>query len=129
MAYMRAQIIEFSGYEVETNIGTEFIDYIELSDEELARIAVTGRPESLQDNTEGSEIYNVENVRGYDAYMSAPGYADRTEHCVFPTIEEAAQYLLDYYFDMPEEDMDEEEITDMEWLQDLVNNKEDLADV
>jgi len=40
---------------------------------------------------------DVENIFGYGARLSAAGYMDSTEWCVFKTEREALQYLLDTY--------------------------------
>jgi hypothetical protein len=46
-----------------------------------------------------------ENIKGYGARLSAPGYLDCTPFTVFDTQEEAEQYLADEY---PEEDEPEQ---------------------
>jgi len=47
---------------------------------------------------EGADsIYAVEKIEGWGARMSAPGYMDCTEWSVFPTKEEAEQYIQEYY--------------------------------
>ena len=51
-------------------------------------------------------VDDVEIHNGYGARISAPGYLDCTEWCVFDTAEEAQAYLDEYY---PEDDDEEEE--------------------
>jgi hypothetical protein len=47
-----------------------------------------------------------ENVKGYGARLSAPGYLDCTEWTVFDTTEEAITFLDKYY---PEDEDEQEE--------------------
>jgi hypothetical protein len=47
-----------------------------------------------------------ENIKGYGARLSAPGYLDCTEWSVFETEEEAREYLEEMY---PEDEEDEPE--------------------
>jgi hypothetical protein len=42
-------------------------------------------------------IQSWENIKGYGARLSAPGYLDCTEWAVFDTEEEAEKYLTDMY--------------------------------
>lgn len=55
---------------------------------------------SLQDYVETSRAYDIEIDEGYSAYLSAPGYMDRTENAVFKTEQEAWDSLKEMY---PEE--------------------------
>lgn len=68
---------------------------------------------SLRDFMENNVIYEIDLVKGYGAYMSAPGYMDRTDTVVFDTEEEALEYLKEEHMDPEEypefyEDEDEE---------------------
>ena len=45
------------------------------------------------------EIYEIRTVNGFGARLSAPGYMDCTDWCVFDTAQEAADYLLETYAD------------------------------
>jgi len=98
--------------QVETTQGTEFIRIADtslfvrnsqtlthpMSDEdkdatiEKIRPYVEGKPQSW------------ENIKGYGARLSAPGYLDCTEWTVFDTEEEAKAYLDENY---PEEEDEE----------------------
>jgi len=52
-----------------------------------------------------------ENIKGYGARLSAPGYLDCTPFVVFDTQEEAEQYLTDEYPEDGEPEDDEDEAT------------------
>lgn len=59
--------------------------------------------EAIQDYLEyRTEVWDVEIVSGYGARLSEPGYLDCTEWSVFPTAEEAREYMTNMY------DLDEE---------------------
>lgn len=58
--------------------------------------------EALADHYDGT-IYSVSETRGYGAQLSAPGYMDCTDWCVFDTLAEAKQYLVDVWADDDEE--------------------------
>ena len=60
-------------------------------------------------------------VPAWGARLSAPGYLDCTEWCVFDTEAEAAQYLLDTYYDQPDDEMSEDEKEEREWLEELAS--------
>jgi len=98
--------------QVETTQGTEFIRIADtslfvrnsqtlthpMSDEdkdatiEKIRPYVEGKPQSW------------ENIKGYGARLSAPGYLDCTEWTVFDTKEEAEKYLDEMYPEDVEDD-------------------------
>lgn len=52
----------------------------------------------------------LERMTGYGARLSAPGYMDCTSWSVHKTVAEAAQDLIDNYFDTDSGDEDEEAI-------------------
>jgi viroplasmin and RNaseH domain-containing protein len=52
-----------------------------------------------------------ENIKGYGARLSAPGYLDCTEWSVFDTAEEAKAYLDENYPEEEDEEDDEDEAT------------------
>jgi hypothetical protein len=52
--------------------------------------------ETIQQYTEGTP-QSWENIKGYGARLSAPGYLDCTEWSVFDTEREAREYLDEYY--------------------------------
>ena len=45
------------------------------------------------------DVISSELVDGYGARLSAPGYLDCTDWTVFPTLQDAEQYLKDTFFD------------------------------
>jgi len=90
---------------VETRQGTEFIRIADTSlfvrnsdcisqpltdDEREATI------DKIRDYVEGTPE-SWENIKGYGARLSAPGYLDCTEWTVFDTREEAEKYLAEEY--------------------------------
>ena len=74
-------------------------------------------------------ICHDDETTGYQGYLSAPGYLDRTDIVVADTVGEVAKQLLDLYFDQPLEDMDADELEDVEWLTELAGLTEDLEQV
>jgi len=114
--FMQRQITGLQNWlRVETTHGTEFVSIADtslfvrdcqtvthpMSDEdrdatvEKIRPYVEGKPQAW------------ENIKGYGARLSAPGYLDCTEWTVFETAEEAKAYLDENYSD-EEEQGDEE---------------------
>ena len=96
---------------VETTQGTEFVDAGGLS-------LFVRNSESLDHSGSEQEKWNTkkaiaqycegepeswENVQGYGARLSAPGYTDCTEWTVFDTEQEAEAYLEEMYGDEEEE--------------------------
>lgn len=60
------------------------------------------RAELVADYYESSTVWRIDVVEGHGARMSAPGYLDCTEWCVFQSVEEAEEYLKDFYGDEEE---------------------------
>ena len=97
---------------VETNVGTEFIRIADVS------LFVRNSETQTQPLTEGEKLNarratrqyvegepeSWENIKGYGARLSAPGYLDCTEWTVFDTEEEAKAYLDENYPEEDEED-------------------------
>ncbi|MCP3885122.1 MAG: hypothetical protein GY700_06540 [Propionibacteriaceae bacterium] len=54
----------------------------------------------------------VDTRTGYGARLSKPGYLDCTEWAVFDTQREAAEYLLETYYDAPDSEMSANERED-----------------
>lgn len=112
MSFMQRQITGLQNWlRVETTDGTEWVDAASLSlfvrnsvtvthpatDKERAEYEKQIRP-----YVEGT-IESWENVKGYGARLSAPGYLDCTPWSVFDTQEEAQAFLDDMY---PEDEED-----------------------
>lgn len=114
--FMQRQITGLENWlRVETTHGTEFVRIADISlfvrdsetvthpmsDEdrdatiEKIRPYVEGKPESW------------ENVKGYGARLSAPGYLDCTEWTVFATKEEAEEFLNEFYSEDEEDSEDD----------------------
>jgi hypothetical protein len=90
---------------VETTCGTEFVPSGELglfvrnSEQAILPLSDTDRAryeKQIRPYTEGT-IESWENIKGYGARLSAPGYLDCTEWAVFDTEDEARAYLDEYY--------------------------------
>ena len=107
MSFMQRQVTGSQNWlRVETRQGTTFVDSSSLclfvrnsdstsqplSDEYAAIIApyVDGIPQQW------------ENIKGFGARLSAPGYMDCTDWCVFGSEDEANEYLADNYEDEDE---------------------------
>lgn len=65
--------------------------------------------------------YEVTESWGYGARLSAPGYSDCTDWEVFDSVKEAADYLLNTYFDNPDDECDEDELAAIEELNAIVD--------
>jgi len=113
--FMQRQITGLENWlRVETSQGSEFIRIADvglfvrnseqisqpLTDDERAEYA-----NQIQDYVEGTPE-TWENVKGYGARLSAPGYLDCTAWDVFETEQEAREYLEEMY---PEDEEDEPE--------------------
>jgi hypothetical protein len=114
MAFMGAYIEPFSGYMVELDGNTEF-----LAEDECPFCGSDFEGEDECPNC-GAEV--VDKFDGFAGGLSAPGYMDQTEPVYGETKAEVAQELLDMYFD--QEDMDDEELADMEWLEGVAAGNE-----
>ena len=91
--------------QAETTQGTEFI---RIADTSLFVRNSDCPSQPLTDNEREKTIDKIrnyvegtpeswENIKGYGARLSAPGYLDCTEWSVFDTEEEANAYLEEYY--------------------------------
>ena len=67
------------------------------------------------------KVYSQEQIEGYGARLTMPGYMDCTEWAVFETVKQAAEYLLETYFQMADDEMSEQEAEDYKGLMELVN--------
>lgn len=113
MGFMERQItVKRKWYEIDTNAGTFFIDVEDVDGGKLAKDIEDGLEididtfedsETFLQYTEGSELENISVRVGYGARLSAPGYLDCTEWCVFDTEKEAEDYLEEMYGDDEDE--------------------------
>lgn len=115
-AFMEPTVEQGTWVEIDGPTGTEWLpaDLVNLDDvEALAQqVADQGTASlegsSLRDYSENEEIYEIKIVDGFSAYLSAPGYMDRTNNVVFPTKEEAEAYLAEQYGDEEVDDSGDE---------------------
>ena len=117
MGFMQKQITNRQAWiQVETSVGTEFIDAVSLGlnirDSQNATHELTAKEREsiiskLSPYCEGT-IREWETIRGFGARLSAPGYLDCTIWSVFDTVEEAEKYLEDFYGDDEFEESDEQ---------------------
>jgi hypothetical protein len=56
-------------------------------------------PSALVDYCENKEAWRIDLIAGFGARLSAPGYLDCTDWCVFETEKEAWDYLRETYLD------------------------------
>ena len=102
---------------VDGPMGTEWIPADEMDQDEIEQLKKVIDDEGtvdldgtrLRKFSENQKAYDLEIVDGYSAYISAPGYMDRTDNVVFKTEEEAKAYLNEYYPEDEDEDDNEEE--------------------
>lgn len=84
MGFMQPEIRVADFFEVETRDGTYFVPADEVGRGELT---------SIFDCVKSAELIR----QGVGARLSAPGYLDCTDWCVFETEEEAKRYLCETY--------------------------------
>jgi len=111
--FMQRQVTGLQNWvKVETTHGTEWVSVTETSlfvrDSETATHPMSEQERAetaakIHTYTEGM-LQSWENVKGYGARFSAPGYLDCTEWAVFDTEDEAREYLAEMYDDEPEND-------------------------
>jgi hypothetical protein len=87
--FLQPVIYQDRFFEVDTNYGIEWIE------QELIGKTTEPSKSELHDYIEGTRVYGCRLIDGYGAYLSAAGYLDRTELCVFETEMEAIQYLVE----------------------------------
>lgn len=88
MSFMQPQVVQDDWYDVDTTHGNTFI-----------QLDIVGKDASkgdFADYIEG-EYIDHETISGWGARLSAPGYMDCTDWCVFDTEEEAKEYLREQY--------------------------------
>src|ERR1035438_6232164 len=112
--FMQRQITGNENWlQVETTQGTEFVRvadtslFVRNSDCPSQPLTESEREETISEIRDytSSLPQSWENVKGYGARLSAPGYLDCTEWTVFDTKEEAEKYLDE----MSEDESDEPE--------------------
>ncbi len=109
MGFMEPQITKrVKWYEIETDNGSTY--YVEadcaMKVEELADYAPEGCGKPVQATL----------IVGHGARLSAPGYMDCTDWTVFETAKGAASFLLETYYDSPDDEMTEDEREESAWL-------------
>lgn len=109
MSFMQRQITRKQRWlQVETTHGTEFLNVhdtgLDLPNSEFLADGVTEENSAdVQQYCEGT-VQSWENIEGYGARLSAPGYLDCTDWCVFDTPEKAEEYLEEMYGDEEDEE-------------------------
>jgi len=120
MAFMRAFIEPVSGFNVETDCGSEFV-----SDDCVMQDRPTA--DDLAEYVEGSQdsidADSIEYISGFRSGISASGYMDQSICGVFETKIDAAEAVLSEFFDLADNEMDADEIEDRDWLDSIVNKK------
>ena len=112
MSFMQPQVTGLrTWWEVDGDDGIHFFDQEDFSKKD----AINAYP---------TELWTCVETTGYASRLSAPGYMDCTEWSVYPTQQEAAQALIDMYFNMPDDEMTEDGLADLHTLTTLANNKE-----
>ena len=118
--FMQRQVTGLENWlRVETTQGTEFV---RIADTSLFVRNSDCPSQPLTDDEREATIDKIrdyvedtpeswENVKGYGARLSAPGYLDCTEWTIFDTAEEAEKYLTDEYPEDGEPEDDEDEAT------------------
>jgi len=125
MSFMQPKIQFVNGYNVDTDQGIQFVnsDFVGIvENDELEEIEDSGELGVFADYVEGRECYSVEDVTGYLAELSAPGYMDRLELGVFPTESDAARELILQFYDVPDDEMTDDQQKESEWLTSLMVN-------
>lgn len=115
--FMQPVIYKGEFVTVDTPSGGSSFDLsdVSLDDVEALKVEIDENGEasaegtSIEDYVEDTRLYSIEIEKGWAAYMSAPGYMDRTELTVFPSREEAEAYLKENYEDEDEEFEDDDE--------------------
>ncbi len=80
-------------YKLDGDSGIQFVPCFDVIDK---RFDMT-KPETFSDLYSGLNVYEVTRITGCGCRLSADGYMDKTDWVVFPTAEEAAQYLIETY--------------------------------
>lgn len=86
--FMKPQIVRDDWYVVDTTNGNTFIP--------IDVIGEDAEKDDFADYIEG-EYLDHEKITGWGARLSAPGYLDCTDWCVFDTEEKAKEHLREAY--------------------------------
>jgi len=122
MAFMQAYIESVDGYMVMDEFGDMEFQY---RYEDICPLCGTsGLSGEVGDRCSNCGAEIVEEFKGFAGGLSAPGYMDQTDPIYGETMAEVAEQLLYMYFDEPEEDMDEDELADLEWLEGIAAGSE-----
>ncbi|MCI0407307.1 MAG: hypothetical protein L0191_01875 [Acidobacteria bacterium] len=73
----------------------------------------------IGDMTEHGRVTGITERLGFGTRLSAPGYLDSTEWSVFDSLQEAARFLLDTYYDAPDDELSAGELHDRAALEAL----------
>jgi len=97
---LQPQIVDEKWYQVDGPQGTEWVmaDYV--GEVDLSEFDDGGEqpiPTMLRDFCDNDKAYNIQKVNGFGARMSASGYMDATDWCVFLDETEAYEYLAETY--------------------------------
>lgn len=110
-------------------------EYYDLDINDYEQIAEDNNldPEDVEEayNAILKEIGHASNfvlATGYRGWLSAPGYLDRTDPVICDTPAEAAQALLDMYFDGELQYMDDGELEDALWLAEVAGDEKALQE-
>jgi hypothetical protein len=88
MSFMNPVVQKGEWWKVETNNGTDFIP-----------LDIAPTVKDLKPFLGGQKILSKEKIMGYGARLSASGYMDCTEWCVFDSEKAAWSYLLENHAD------------------------------
>ena len=111
-AFMHPVVYEGNFWEIDGDDCVEWIDSdtVPYSDE-LANMEcpcdLVDTP--FRDYCSSKRAFSIDFVHGWGAYMSAPGYMDRTDLYVLDSESEAIEFLEEYYGDDDEEEDEEDE--------------------
>lgn len=95
MSFMKEQVVYDRWIEIDSTEGTFFIPQSLIGKQ--ADISTSDLGEHCPCSHKSVQSCRI--VDGYGARLSAPGYLDCTEWCVFDTEEQAQKYLIDTYGD------------------------------
>jgi hypothetical protein len=98
MSFMEPQVVKDRWYKCDTDNGIEFVPWDVVCDD----------TSKLWEFVSG-KLEKFELIEGWGARLSAPGYLDCTDWCVFDTEQEAVDYLAEEYGEELEEEEESKE--------------------